>query len=80
MLRIDVVSDAVTASPALGASPIWTPPSTCAFVVSLMTSGSIEVRFLRGAPPVTLADASTATPSNLFAIFDLARQSGPCSY
>jgi hypothetical protein len=51
-------------------------------VVSLMTTGAIEVRLLRGAPPANAADAgaTTAPPSNVFAIFDLARQSGPCSY
>jgi hypothetical protein len=38
--------------------------------VSLMDSGSIEVRLLRGAPP---------TPA-LFAVFTLDRQSGPCSF
>jgi hypothetical protein len=38
--------------------------------VSLMDSGSIEVRMLRGAPP---------TPA-LFAVFTLDRQTGPCSF
>jgi hypothetical protein len=38
--------------------------------VSLMESGSVEVRMLRGAPP---------TPA-LFAVFTLDRQSGPCSF
>jgi hypothetical protein len=49
-------------------------------VVSLMQSGSVEVRLLRGAP--RLAAGGTAAPpaSNLFAVFDLARASGPCSY
>jgi hypothetical protein len=48
-------------------------------VVSLMNSGSVEVRLLRGAPG---GDASTPTgaPSNIFAVFTLDRQPGPCSF
>jgi hypothetical protein len=38
--------------------------------VSLMESGSIEVRMVRGAPPAPA----------LFAVFTLDRQSGPCSF
>jgi hypothetical protein len=40
-------------------------------VLSLMSGGDIEVRTLRGAPP---------SGGNLFAVFHLTRQSGPCSY
>lgn len=50
-------------------------------VVSLMQSGDIEVRLLRGAP--SLPGDGGATPSsggNLFALFDLKRKEGPCSY
>ncbi len=49
-------------------------------VVSLMQSGNVEVRLLRGAPAVP-SDATPATAAgNLFAIFELKRQSAPCSY
>jgi hypothetical protein len=47
-------------------------------VVSLMTSGGVEVRLLRGAPG---ADAGLGTlPANVFGVFQLVRQVGPCSY
>jgi hypothetical protein len=47
--------------------------------VSLMQSGDIEVRLVRGAPGP--ADGGTGTPAgNLFAVFDLKRQSGPCAF
>lgn len=58
-------------------------------VVSLMQSGGVEVRLLRGAPslaadagaPPGADDASTASNgSNVFAIFALSRQKGPCSF
>jgi hypothetical protein len=45
-------------------------------VVSLMQSGNVEVRLLRGAPP---PDGSVPT-DHLFAVFELQRQSTPCSY
>lgn len=48
-------------------------------VVSLMQSGDVEVRLMRGAP-APAADGGTAAAGNLFAVFTLARQSGPCSY
>jgi hypothetical protein len=48
-------------------------------VVSLMQSGDVEVRLLRGAPgPGT--DGGMAAGGNVFAVFQLARQKGPCSY
>jgi|SRR5580704_830036 hypothetical protein len=47
-------------------------------VVSLMHSGQVEVRLLRGAP--SLPQDGAATSTNLFAIFTLSRQKGPCSY
>ncbi len=53
-------------------------------VISLMQSGHIEVRLLRGAPGLTQATTDSGSPSapagNVFAVFDLTRQSGPCSY
>jgi hypothetical protein len=47
-------------------------------VVSLMHSGQVEVRLLRGAP--SLASEGGAPSENVFAIFELSRQKGPCSY
>jgi len=47
-------------------------------VISLMQSGDVEVRLLRGAPPLGPNDGGAG--GNLFAIFVLSRQKGPCSY
>jgi hypothetical protein len=50
-------------------------------VVSLMQSGDVEVRFIRGAPGIAPAgDAAPGSGGNVFAVFDLTRQQGPCSY
>lgn len=64
-------------------------------VVSLMQSGGVEVRLLRGAPPASAPSPSTedgappvvtdgapaaAQPVQVFAVFLLSRESGPCSY
>jgi hypothetical protein len=53
-------------------------------VVSLMQSGHVEVRLLRGAPGLTEATGDSgsqgAPAGNVFAVFDLTRQTGPCSY
>jgi hypothetical protein len=50
-------------------------------VVSLMQSGDVEVRLLRGAPGVAPdGGPTTAAGGNLFAVFALSRQHGPCSY
>ena len=50
-------------------------------VVSLMQSGDVEVRLLRGAPGLAPDGGSATGPEgNLFALFDLTRSSGPCSY
>jgi hypothetical protein len=54
-------------------------------VVSLMQTGGVEVRILRGAPPspATTGASDAAAPGPLppiFAIFDLSRMKGPCSY
>jgi hypothetical protein len=48
-------------------------------VISLMQSGDVEVRLLRGAPPPTDGGFPIAT-GNLFAVFDLTRKPGPCSF
>jgi hypothetical protein len=48
-------------------------------VVSLMQDGDIEVRLLRGAPSLT-DDSGVTSGGNLFAVFDLSRKTGPCSY
>ncbi|HXX67081.1 MAG TPA: hypothetical protein VEK07_07865 [Polyangiaceae bacterium] len=55
-------------------------------VLSLMQSGDVEVRLLRGAPPLSsaTADASEAGATagaqedNVFAVFTLSRQPGSC--
>jgi hypothetical protein len=50
-------------------------------VVSLMQSGDVEVRLLRGAPGIAPDGGSATTPGgNLFAVFDLSRQDLPCSF
>jgi hypothetical protein len=50
-------------------------------VISLMQSGDIEVRLLRGAPSLSAdGGSSSQTGANLFAVFSLSRQSGPCSF
>jgi hypothetical protein len=50
-------------------------------VVSLMESGNIEVRLLRGAPSLPGDGGLPASfGGNLFAVFDLTRKKGPCSY
>jgi hypothetical protein len=53
-------------------------------VLSLMDSGSVEVRLLRGAPAVPAVNgAPPVTPSaqpNLFAVFTLERQQGACPF
>jgi hypothetical protein len=45
-------------------------------LLSLMQSGAIEARLVRGAPGAP--DASTAAAPNLFAVFSLDREPGPC--
>jgi hypothetical protein len=53
-------------------------------LVSLMQSGHVEVRLLRGAPGLTQTATDSGTPGapagNIFAVFDLTRQPGPCSF
>jgi hypothetical protein len=48
-------------------------------VVSLMEGGGVEVRLLRGAPPLAMPDAAPATPSgNVFAVFPLTLLTDGC--
>jgi hypothetical protein len=51
-------------------------------VVSLMQSGTVEVRLIRGAPGAAPSggDSGSTSGGNVFAVFDLTRQQGPCSY
>ncbi|HZU82498.1 MAG TPA: hypothetical protein VE987_06265, partial [Polyangiaceae bacterium] len=50
-------------------------------IVSLMQAGDVEVRLIRGAPGVASADGGAApSGDNLFAVFDLTRGRGPCSF
>jgi hypothetical protein len=48
-------------------------------VVSLMQSGDVEARMIRGAPGVA-ADGGTPPAGNVFGVFNLTRQKMPCSY
>lgn len=45
-------------------------------VVSLMQSGDVEVRLLRGAPPIDVDSGSPST--HVFAVFPLTRHAGVC--
>jgi hypothetical protein len=50
-------------------------------VLSLMQSGHVEARLIRGAPGLLSDGGSTSTAGeNLFAVFDLTREPGPCSF
>jgi len=49
-------------------------------VVSLMQSGDVEVRLLRGAPGAVTDGGPSPGGGNVFAVFDLSRQPAPCSY
>ena len=50
-------------------------------VVSLMQSGDVEVRLIRGAPvPAAEGGAAPGAVVNVFAIFDLSRKPGACSF
>jgi hypothetical protein len=45
-------------------------------VVSLMQSGGVEIRLFRGAPEIDAGPGG----NNLFGVFSLTRESGPCSF
>ncbi|HEY4014022.1 MAG TPA: hypothetical protein VGM06_11840 [Polyangiaceae bacterium] len=47
-------------------------------VLSLMQSGDVELRAIRGAP--LLATDGAPAPANVFAVFDLSRKPGACSF
>jgi hypothetical protein len=47
-------------------------------VVSLMTSGDVEVRLLRGAPPQDMPDAAPAPSGPIFAVFPLRLRKDGC--
>jgi hypothetical protein len=51
------------------------------FVISLMQSGNVEVRMIRGAPGL-VPEGGTAPSSggNLFAVFELTRQPVACGF
>ncbi|MDP8999550.1 MAG: hypothetical protein M3O46_05505 [Myxococcota bacterium] len=50
-------------------------------VVSLMQAGDVEVRLIRGAPDLpTESGAAPSSSGSVFAVFDLTRKPGPCSY
>jgi hypothetical protein len=62
-------------------SPVGGVSGDVLVVVSLMESGDVEVRLVRGAPGVAAqGDSGAASDGNVFAVFDLTRQQGPCSY
>ena len=48
-------------------------------IVSLMQSGDVEVRMVRGAPGLAV-DGGTPTVGNVFGVFNLTRQKVPCSF
>lgn len=49
-------------------------------VMSLMQSGGVEARILRGAPAVDAGAATATGQANLFGVFTLSRAGGPCSF
>lgn len=49
-------------------------------IVSLMETGGIEVRILRGAPQADASATTTAQSPPLFGIFTLQRRGGACSF
>lgn len=49
-------------------------------VVSLMQSGHVEVRLLRGAPHADAGAPPAGVSSALFGVFNLDRQAGPCAF
>jgi hypothetical protein len=49
-------------------------------VISLMQAGDIEVRLIRSAPILAADGGPGPAVHNVFAVFDLNRQTGPCSF
>ncbi len=49
-------------------------------IVSLMQSGGIELRLLRGAPLAAPGSDAGASDANLFAVAALERKKGPCAF
>ena len=49
-------------------------------VLSLMQSGDIEARMVRGAPMPAADGGTNASQTTVFAVFGTKRQSGPCSF
>jgi hypothetical protein len=58
------------------ATPTTAGEADAMVIVSLMESDAVEVRLLRGAPPV---DAG-ATGAEIFGVWNLDRQTGPCAF
>jgi len=55
------------------------PPSQLMVIISLLQSGDVEVRLVRGGPASASTDAGPADPSgNLFGVFRLRREKGDC--
>ena len=85
LLYVVTPSGPSTQAPDSGAPDAGAPEGDAFAVISLMQSGHIEVRLLRGAPATTpggpgTAPGPTAPGGNLFAIFDLTRAGAACSY
>jgi hypothetical protein len=49
-------------------------------VLSLMPAGDIQARLVRGAPVLAPDGGAGPAEQSVFAVFDLTRQSGPCSF
>jgi hypothetical protein len=49
-------------------------------VISFMVAGDIEVRLLRGAPPMAGDEDAGSGPPDLFGVFVLSRGTGTCPY
>jgi hypothetical protein len=65
---------------ARGAASDAGPAGDVVVVLSLMVSGDIEVRLLRGAPVASGENETPAGPTNVFGVFALSRSSGSCSF
>jgi hypothetical protein len=49
-------------------------------IISLMASGDVEVRLLRGAPSLSPEGGTPSGSTNLFAVFTLTKQPTPCPF